>query len=83
MAYSFDFNELIKRIIKYLVMGLVIAIISLLVPRKALNLEEIVVISLTGAASFAVLDTFVPSIGDAMRQGAGPGLGLNLVRFPM
>jgi hypothetical protein len=48
-----------------------------------LNLEEIVVISLTGAASFAVLDTFVPSIGDAMRQGAGLGLGLNLVRFPM
>ncbi len=35
-----------------------------------------------GAAVFAVLDLVSPSIGVTARQGAGFGLGANLVGFP-
>jgi len=83
MSNVFDFGELIKRAIKYLVEGLVVAVVALLVPRKALNAEEVIVIALTAAATFALLDVFIPSMGSSMRQGAGLGLGFNLVKFPI
>jgi hypothetical protein len=34
------------------------------------------------AATFSVLDVFVPSMGASTRNGAGLGIGLNLVKFP-
>jgi len=83
MSNMFDLGELVKRGIKYLVEGLVVAIVALLVPRKSLNAEEVIVIALTAAATFAILDVFIPSMGSSMRQGAGLGLGFNLVEFPM
>jgi ABC-type Co2+ transport system permease subunit len=83
MSNVFDFSELIKRAIKYLVEGLVVAIVAVLVPKKALNVEEIVIIALTAAATFSILDVFIPSMGSSVRQGAGLGLGFNLVKFPV
>jgi ABC-type Co2+ transport system permease subunit len=83
MSNVFDFGELIKRAIKYLVEGLVVAIVAVLVPKKALNVEEIVIIALTAAATFSILDVFIPSMGSSVRQGAGLGLGFNLVKFPV
>jgi ABC-type Co2+ transport system permease subunit len=76
-------SEFVKLAIKYLLEGFVVAVVALLVPRKALQVEEIVVIALTAAAAFAILDIFIPSMGSSMRQGAGLGLGFNLVKFPM
>jgi ABC-type Co2+ transport system permease subunit len=83
MSGTFDFAELIKRAIKYLVEGLVVAIVAVLVPKKALNVEEIIIIALTAAATFSILDVFIPSMGSSVRQGAGLGLGFNLVKFPV
>ena len=83
MSNVFDFGELIKRAIKYLVEGLIVAIVAVLVPKKALNVEEIVIIALTAAATFSILDVFIPSMGSSVRQGAGLGLGFNLVKFPV
>jgi hypothetical protein len=80
---GFDFGELVKRAIKYLVEGLVVAIVAVLVPKKALNVEEIVIIALTAAATFSILDVFIPSMGSSVRQGAGLGVGFNLVKFPV
>lgn len=79
MSPSFDLAELVKRIIKYLIEGLAVAIVAMIVPRKALNVEEILVIALTAAAAFSILDVFVPSMGTSMRGGAGFGLGTGLV----
>ena len=45
-------------------------------------MENILVISLTAAATFAILDMFTPSIGGSARMGAGFGVGANLVGFP-
>lgn len=83
MSAEFDFAELIKRAIKYLVEGLVVAIVAVLVPKKTLNIEEVIIIALTAAATFSILDVFIPSMGNSVRQGAGLGLGFNLVKFPI
>jgi len=83
MSGMFDLTELIKRAIKYLIEGLVVAVVATIVPRKQLNVEEIVIIALTAAATFSILDVFIPSMGASARNGAGLGLGLNLVKFPM
>jgi ABC-type Co2+ transport system permease subunit len=74
--------ELVKRIIKYLVEGLMVAIAAYAIPKRSLNVEEIVLIALTAAATFSILDTYVPSMGVTARSGAGFGIGANLVKFP-
>ena len=74
--------ELVKRIIKYLFEGLMVAIAAYAIPKRSLNIEEIVLIALTAAATFSILDTYVPSMGVTARSGAGFGIGANLVKFP-
>ena len=74
--------ELVKRIIKYLVEGLMVAIAAYAIPKRSLNIEEIILIALTAAATFSILDTYIPSMGVTARSGAGFGIGANLVRFP-
>ena len=75
----FDLNELVKRAIKYLIEGLAVAVVALLIPKKALNVEEIVIIALTAAAVFSILDVFIPAAGQSARMGAGASAGLNLM----
>jgi ABC-type Co2+ transport system permease subunit len=70
-----DVTELIKRAIKYLVEGLAVAICAIIIPKKALNVEEIIIIALTAAATFSILDVFIPSMGNSARGGAGFTLG--------
>jgi len=79
---TFDFSELIKRAIKYIIEGIMVAIAAYAIPKKTLNVEEVVIIALTAAATFSVLDVFVPSMGQSARGGAGFGIGANLVGFP-
>jgi len=75
-------SELVKRLVKYLVEGLMVAIAAYAIPKRSLNLEEIMLIALTAAATFSILDTYIPSMGASARSGAGFGIGANLVRFP-
>ena len=75
---GFDFSELIKRIVKYLVMGIVIAVVSIVIPKKTLNVEEVVILALTAAATFSILDVFLPSISESARNGLGLGVGLGM-----
>ena len=77
-----DPNELLRRVIKYLVEGLMVAIAAFAIPKKSLNLEEIALIALTAAATFSILDTYIPSMAVSARSGAGFGIGANLVGFP-
>lgn len=74
--------ELVKRIIKYLVEGLMVAIAAYAIPKRSLNIEEIILIALTAAATFSILDTYIPAMGVTARSGAGFGIGANLVKFP-
>lgn len=75
-------GELVKRAIKYLVEGIMVAIVAFVIPQKPLKVDEIAIIALMAAATFSILDTFVPSMGASARSGAGFGIGANLVGFP-
>ena len=77
-----DLGELFKRAIKYLVEGLMVALAAFAIPKRSLNLDEVSLIALTAAATFSILDTYVPSMGVSARSGAGLGIGANLVGFP-
>ena len=83
MDLMIDTAEIITRIIKYLIQGLIIAIAAYAIPKRSLNIEEIIYLALTAAATFSVLDTYLPSVGNSVRTGAGVGIGFNLVGFPM
>lgn len=75
-------TEIATRIIKYLVEGLVVAAFAIFIPKKSINFNEVLMLGVTAAVVFAVLDLVSPSISFTARQGAGFGLGANLVGFP-
>ena len=79
---QFDLQEVAKRAIKYIIEGICVAIAAFYIPQKQMKVKEIIVIAITAAATFAILDMYAPSIGHATRQGAGFGIGANLVGFP-
>lgn len=75
---TLDFGEIVIRILKYVIEGLVVGIAAYFVSKK-LSFEEVLIIGITAAATLAVLDLYSPSIGNATRAGAGLGLGTRLV----
>ena len=64
----FNVAELIKRVVKYMIEGLMVAIAAFAIPKRSLNLEEIALLALTAAATFAILDTYIPSMVLSSRQ---------------
>ena len=75
---AFDLQEVIKRAVKYLIEGGAVAVAAYYIPKKKMGIEEIIMIAITAAATFALLDMYAPSIGSAARQGTGFGIGANL-----
>ena len=75
-------SEVLNRVIKYLVEGLFVAMAALFIPRHRLPMDEILTLGVVAAAIFAILDVVSPRIGATARQGAGFGIGANLVGFP-
>ena len=82
LAQMIDLGELIRRAVKYLVVGVMVALAAYAIPKKSLNLDEVALIALTAAATFSILDTYVPAMAVSARSGAGFGIGANLVGFP-
>ena len=80
---DFSAGEFINRALKYLLEGLAIAIAAIYIPKRALPMDEVATLALVAAAVFALLDVLAPSVSITARQGAGFGLGANLVGFPM
>lgn len=80
---NLDLMEIVRRALKYIVEGVAVAIAACCLPKKgSLKMEEVLMLALTAAATFAILDMYVPSIGNSARSGAGLGIGANLVGFP-
>ena len=79
----FSLGDLLTSLLKYTIEGLVVAFVAVLVmnPKKP-NFGEVLTIGTAAFATFALLDTFSPSIAVTARQGAGFGVGANLVGFP-
>ena len=74
-----DISELIKRIIKYLVMGLMVSICAYAIPKRSLNIEEIGMLALSAAATYSILDTYLPAMGVTAVAVSGLAIGAGLV----
>lgn len=81
MSFAFDTQEMFTRLVKYLMEGLVVGIVASVLPSKSLSVQEVLLLALTAASIFAILDLIAPSIGAGARQGVGLGVGFNLVPF--
>jgi hypothetical protein len=81
MVY-FNVSEFIQRTLKYLIEGFIVSLAAFAIPKQTLNIEEILLIALVAAMTFSILDVFIPTMGASARNGAGLGIGLNLVGFP-
>ena len=79
---SANTTEILKRFFKYLCEGLMVAIAAYVFPKKKMEPDEIIMIAVVASATFAILDMYAPSIGNAARQGTGFGIGANLAGFP-
>ena len=79
---GFNFQLLVTRVLKYVIEGGAVALAAYLIPQRKMNLREIVMIALTAAAVFAILDLYAPMVGSSARFGTGFGLGAQLVGWP-
>lgn len=67
------------RLIKYFLEGLAVAIATMVIPKQQVDINSVLLVSLTAASTFLILDTFAPSVGMGARKGAGFGIGLSQV----
>jgi predicted transporter len=67
-----DFTEILGRALKYLMEGLAVGLACYF---SKLKTDEIIIIAVTAAATFAILDMYTPQVSDAARMGTGFGIG--------
>jgi hypothetical protein len=65
--------EILSRALKYLLEGLAVGLACFFTSKLPIN--EIIIIAITAAATFAILDMYTPQISDAARLGTGFGIG--------
>ena len=82
MSGNVDVMDLVRRAVKYLFEGLVVAFVAEFHPRNLYQWKKFYSLGLVAATTFSILDTFIPNVAASARQGAGLGLGANLVGFP-
>ena len=86
-SIGIDPMEIVVRLIKYCVEGGAVAFVAWLIAqgkKDAVKLTalEVLIIALTAAATFGILDLFAPAVGTAARQGSGFALGAQSVGWP-
>jgi hypothetical protein len=75
---NFNLKEVLKRMLKYFIEGLVVSFAAFWIPKRKMDVEEILVIAITAATTFAVLDMWAPAVSTAARWGTGFGIGASL-----
>lgn len=68
-----------KKLYKFLLEGFAVAISAYFILGRKKRYTELIIIGLTAAAAFAILDRHSSVIRDGMRQGSGFGIGWNMV----
>lgn len=79
MDYTFNTQEMFSRIVKYILEGLVVGIVAAILPSKSLTTQEVIMLALTAASLFAILDLVAPATGSASRMGVGLVSGASLL----
>ena len=73
--FQINLRDIVIRLIKYLVEGFAVALAAYYVPKKKTSSEEIMMIAITSAATFAILDMAAPAVSIGARFGAGFSTG--------
>lgn len=81
MEYSLDMWEVLTRLIKYILEGVAVAAVASILPKTRLQPSEILLLALTAACVFSILDLMSPSVSASARQGVGLGAGFKLIGF--
>ena len=68
-----DFAEILGRALKYLMEGLAVGLACFFSGK--LTMDEIIMIAVTAAATFAILDMYTPQVSSAARMGTGFVIG--------
>jgi hypothetical protein len=76
---SFNSRELCKRVVKYLIQGIVVAIAAILLQKPKPDFEAVIALSLVAGCTFAIIDTFMPSMTFPVQLGAGFSIGSNMI----
>ena len=76
-----DYRKACQILLRYLISGMAVAFAAFFVPRRSMDVEEIVMISFTAAAVFAVLEQYAPNVYQSSLFGAGFGIGANQAGF--
>ena len=82
MFFNMDIYTIFRRLFKYLAEGVMVALAAYFIPNKTIEFHDIILVGLTAAATFSMLDMYAPSVAKTVRPGAGFGIGANLVNFP-
>jgi hypothetical protein len=73
---SFDGQEILKKAFKYLLEGVIVALVAAYLSKgQNFELQKVVVIGVTAAVVFALLDQVAPSVAMGARTGAGFAIG--------
>jgi hypothetical protein len=81
-VFTWNWMEVAKRGVKYLIEGLAIALVAYYLLHKKLDSREIAILAVTAALVFAILDTFSPTVAYGARFGAGFGIGQTMFGLP-
>lgn len=72
-------QNIARNLFKYFLEGAAVAIAAYYIPKRKIDMVEIVMIAVAAGLTFLVLDLFSPEIGGGARLGAGLGIGLRAV----
>lgn len=78
---NLDLQNALTKAIKYVIEGFAVAVAAYYIPQREMDMQEIAMIAITAAATFAILDILAPSVGMYARTGAGFGIGASSVGF--
>ncbi len=77
-GFGIDWQEVIRRALKYLFEGLAVGLASMYLIKNN-SLESAVMVGITSSAIYALTDAYSPSIGASARLGTGLQLGSAVV----
>lgn len=78
--FSVNVPEAIKRLLKYLAEGVIVALALYTLPQNSdIHITDLITISLVAMASFSVLDVLSPTMAGYARMGAGASIGSQMV----
>ena len=63
----------------YFLEGAAVGAVAYFIPRRKLNLRELIIVMITAALVFAILDFAAPVVGNWVMAGAGLSLGIGLI----